>query len=96
MLKVSEAGGTIEFDCAHGVISESIVPDRDGKFSVKGTFVREGPGPTRQGENGEAATFEGSVTNSSLTLTVTLTRTKETMGTFTLSKGGAARLKKCA
>src|SRR5207247_3353871 len=70
LLKVNEAGATIEFDCAHGVIEESIVPDRDGKFIAKGTFVREGPGPTRQGEAGQSATSEGSVTDVMRTLTV--------------------------
>src|SRR6266850_6950892 len=46
-LEVTAAGATIEYDCAHGSIDEPIVADGAGRFSAKGTHVREHGGPIR-------------------------------------------------
>src|SRR5690242_4353647 len=35
-LEVTDAGAQINYDCAHGRITEKIVPDKDGAFEVKG------------------------------------------------------------
>ena len=88
-IEVSESGATLDYDCAHGTITERIVPDREGKFSVKGFHVRERPGPTREGEDteGQPATYSGSINNQTMTLTVKLSRTNEDIGTFTLTQG---------
>src|SRR5689334_12436741 len=50
-MEVGDRGGTIEFDCAHGTISEKITAKGNGSFAVKGTFVREHPGPIRRDED---------------------------------------------
>src|SRR6266566_1134642 len=35
-MDVEDNGATLEFDCAHGKISEKMVADNNGKFRVKG------------------------------------------------------------
>jgi hypothetical protein len=96
VMEVIEKGAEINYDCAHGRITEGIVPDRNGEFSVKGFHVRERAGPTRQGEeNEQAATYHGSITGDAMTLTVTLAEKNETLGTFTLTRGSSGRVRKC-
>ena len=98
-LEVTARGGSIEFDCAHGAINEPLVLDRDGNFSVRGTYEAERPGPRREGEspNAREARYAGSFDRRArtLTLTVTLTDRDERIGTFTLRHGVAPRIVKC-
>jgi hypothetical protein len=95
-MEVSDAGAEIEYDCAHGRITEKIVPDRNGKFTAKGVHLREHPGPVRKGENSEQpASYQGSIDGDTMTLTVTLTQSKEMVGTFTLTHGKGGRVFKC-
>ena len=96
-LEVNEGGGDLNYDCAHGTIKEKIVPDREGKFVVKGRHVKERPGPTREDEDqsGEAATYNGSINGETMTLTVVLSARDETVGTFTLTRGRTGRIRKC-
>jgi hypothetical protein len=95
-MEVSDAGATIEYDCAHGRITEKIVPAGDGKFEAKGVFVRERGGPQRQGEdNEEPATYVGSIKDDTMTLTTKLAQTNESVGTFTLTQGKTGRIRKC-
>jgi hypothetical protein len=95
---VTEAGATLDFDCATGTITEVIVPDSDGKFSVKGLFARQRPGPTREGDDneGQPAVYSGAVEGENLTLTITLERNNEKAGTFKLVHGKPARIRRCA
>ena len=61
-MEVVDAGAQIEFDCAHGRITEKIVLDREGKFEAKGIYARERPGPQRMDEdNDQPAVYQGSV-----------------------------------
>ena len=95
-MEVAETGAEIDYDCAHGRITEKLAPDRDGKFIVKGVHAKERGGPTRIGEqNEEAASYRGSISGDTMTLTVTLTKNNETVGTFTLKHGSTGRVRKC-
>ena len=96
-MEVADSGAEINYDCAHGSITEKIAPDRDGKFLVKGSHVREHPGPIRSDEDqsGRPATYHGLIDGETMTLTVTLTGSKETVGTFTLTHGKSGRVRKC-
>ena len=95
-MEVSDEGAEIEFDCAHGRITEKIATDADGKFEAKGVFERERGGPQRMGENNEQpAVYRGSIKEKTMTLTIELTRDNETVGTFTLTKGNTGRIHKC-
>ena len=49
-MEVTDDGAQIEYDCAHGTISEPLRIDSQGKFSAKGTHVRERGGPVRLGD----------------------------------------------
>jgi hypothetical protein len=97
-LEVTETGATIDYDCAHGRITERITLDSDGNFKVKGLHVREHPGPVRIGEDttGQAAVYTGTSDGKTLTLTVKLVGTDEIVGTYTLTHGKMGRVRKCA
>jgi hypothetical protein len=96
-LNVNDNGAEIDYDCAHGSIAERIVPDGEGKFVVKGRHVKERGGPVRHDEDhsGEAALYHGSIDGETMTLTVTLPGTRETVGTYTLTRGKIGRIRKC-
>ncbi len=96
-VKVTEAGAQISYDCARGTIDESIVLDKDGKFDVKGRHFVERGGPLRASDNnaGQPARYTGTAIGKTMTLSVMLTDAKESIGTFTVSRGQPARLFKC-
>ena len=97
-LDVAENGtAAVELDCAHGSIPGPIVPDGGGAFQVEGRYVREGPGPVREGadQEGVPARFTGKVDGGKLTLTITLAGSDEEVGTFELTHGKTPRLTKC-
>jgi hypothetical protein len=96
-LEVSADGGRIEYDCAHGNLGEPLALDRSGRFDVNGTHTPEHGGPMREDEKAESrpARYAGRVDGGRMTLTVTLTDTGESLGTFALTQGVAGRLLKC-
>src|ERR1700682_4131246 len=47
VLDVSAKSAEVEFDCAHGQITQSMTIDKDGDFDVAGTFTPEHGGPVR-------------------------------------------------
>jgi hypothetical protein len=96
-MDVAKDGAKLEFDCAHGAIDEPLVVSRDGRFDLKGVFVRERGGPVRQGheEKRLPARYAGRVDRKTMTLSIKLTETGQDIGTFTLTQGSAARLTKC-
>ena len=95
-MEVTDAGATLDFDCASGSITEPMKPDSAGKFSAKGRFARQRPGPTREGEDeGQPAVYNGVVDGENLTLTITLTQNSEKVGSFTLGHGKMGRIRKC-
>lgn len=95
-LILKPTGADIEFDCAHGEITEALMPDAEGHFDVEGTFQREG-GPTRLAETtkGRPARYVGRVTKDSMTFQVHLKDTDQITETFTLARGSQGRLWKC-
>ena len=98
-LEIGDGTATIEYDCAHGTITEKIVADSSGRFVARGFHVRERPGPTREGEDdtkGQPATYTGSIEGQTMRLTVTLSDTNKSVGTFGLTKGKKGPLRKCA
>ena len=95
-LQVTEAGATVEYDCAHGTLAGPLALDAHGRFSVAGTYAREG-GPVRANAapTGQPASFKGRVQGRTMTLTATLTDKGQDVGTFTLTQGSEGRLWKC-
>ena len=95
-LDVKDNGANMQFACATATIDEAVTLNSEGGFDVKGKFRAQRPGPTRAGENNSvAARFVGHLNGQVLTLTISNLATKETIGTFTLTLGGAARVKRC-
>lgn len=96
-VEVTDENTSIEFDCAHGAIEGLFVIDRDGRFDMKGSYEVERPGPQRVGQasNARSARYTGSVNDTKMVLTVMLTDTNETIGTFTLKHGATPQIVKC-
>ena len=96
-VEISESGATLDYDCAHGTITEKIVPNREGKFAVNGFHIKERPGPTHEGDNtnGQPAIYSGSIDGETMTLTVRLSGSNEEIGAFTLTQGKTGRIRKC-
>jgi hypothetical protein len=96
-LEVSDEGGRVEYDCAHGTIDEQLVTDARGGFELRGTHVRERGGPVRKDEPEERhpAVYKGQIEGDTMTLAVTESDTGESVGTFTLTLGRRPRITKC-
>jgi hypothetical protein len=94
-MQVSDAGARIQFACARGSISQPIALDSKGGFSVKGVFVSEPPGPTRDDIPNRPALYSGSVQDNTMTLSITLTDTDQKLGTFNLEHGKSIPLRRC-
>jgi len=95
-LEVTAGGANLDFDCAHGEITQKIIPGPDGKFAVRGTYAAEHGGPVRDDEDSsKPATYRGAIDGDTMTLTVMLTDSDNQMGTFTLTRGKAGRIMKC-
>jgi len=96
-LLVTETGGTLEYDCAHGTIDQPLLADSSGRFDLAGTHTREHGGPIRIGEKEDKrpARYTGRTDGRTMTLTVTLTGSNEPVGTFTLTRGQLGRIVKC-
>ena len=93
---VTAGGATIEFDCAHGTISQPLTLDASGHFSTNGIYVQEHGGPIAPGpQDSHAALYRGTVQGGAMSLTVSLTDTAQTVGTFTAVLGAAPRVVKC-
>jgi hypothetical protein len=96
-LEVSDDGGRVEYDCAHGTIDQKIVTDARGGFELRGTHVREHGGPVRKDEpeDSHPAVYKGQLKGDTMTLTVTESDTGESVGTFTLTLSRQPRIMKC-
>lgn len=93
-LEVKTENATFEFDCAHGVVTEPILLDKDGRFDVAGSYVAEGQGPAREGnEKAANARFSGTVHADAMILTV---QPKGADGRkFSLTLGKFGKIHKC-
>ena len=95
-LELQDGVGRLELDCAHGKITQAIVPASDGSFAVLGTFTREHGGPvsTTEEENVRPARYSGTVSGDAMTLAIAVDG-QELPDKFTLTKGQSPRLTKC-
>ena len=97
-LELTTKGGTIELDCAHGTFDAPLVLDAQGAFDVKGSLVREGPGPVFEGSSakGQPVRYKGRLDGETLSLTiVTDDAAARELGSVKATLGGAAKLTKC-
>ena len=96
-LELTPVGGTIEYDRAHGGLTQPVRPGHRGEFEAAGVHVREHGGPVREGERPDslAARYVGRVTGESMTLRVYAGSRPDTLGPFQLRRGDEPRLLKC-
>lgn len=96
-MEVTESGARIEFDCAHGTISEPLLLDSHGRFDVKGLYFREHGGPIREGEEskGQPVRYAGQVTGENMTLTIKPEGSDTAISSHELVHGKSGRLRKC-
>jgi hypothetical protein len=96
-LTVAEMSAHVEFDCASGDIPTPLTVDARNEFDIPGTFVRQRGGPIRVGDlpDSHPAAYIGSMTETTMVLTVRLTDTNEVIGTFALSRDSPGRVVKC-
>lgn len=101
-LTISQDGtALVELDCARGTIPPPLTLRGDGAFEWKGTLDREGPGPIHQGRSdaGRPVRLRGDVRGETMTLSIepggSISKS-DSIGSFTLARGGTPRLRKCS
>jgi hypothetical protein len=94
-LHLGGAGGTLDYDCAHGTIGP-VVPNAAGRFTAAGSHTPEHGGPVREGEvlPSHAAQYSGTVHGDRMTLEG---RTDDgvRLGPFALRRGAQPMLMRC-
>ena len=96
-LVLTDTGGALEYDCAHGTIDQPFVVDSSGRFDLAGTHTREHGGPINSDEKADKrpARYTGMTDGQTMTLTVTVASKTVPPGTFKLTRGQAGRILKC-
>ena len=92
---VLEGGlGAVQFDCAAGSIDQPIISG--GPFRVPGTYRPGAEGPVRVGQifTVKRATYSGTATKTTMTMTVTLDD-GEMLGPFDLTLGAPPQITRC-
>ena len=95
-MDAGDEAAQLDFDCAHGTISEKLTPDREGKFEARGVYVRERPGPVRQDQPPEEqpVIYVGTTDGKTMSLTIK-TAEGEVIATYNLTHGQHGRVRKC-
>ena len=96
-MELEEAGGTLEYDCAHGTIDPGWMLTDDGEFTGTGEHVIEHGGPIQEGEvlPARPASYDGTVDGDLMSLTVTLSDSAQVIGTFLLQRDSDGNLFRC-
>lgn len=95
-IEIENGAATIDYDCANGTINGPFKVDRNGKFSLSGTHVREHGGPIRIDRplQSQPARFTGWTDGKKMTLKVTVNNDQE-IGSFDLVHGSPGRIRTC-
>jgi hypothetical protein len=93
---VGNSSNHLEFDCAHGDIP-GVLSVSHGELSASGTFVREHGGPIQLDEplDSHPALYSGTVSGSTMQLSIRLTDSGDVIGSFSLVRGTSGRVVKC-
>lgn len=96
-LLVTPDGGALEYDCASGRITEPLRRGRGGILVAEGTHTSAHGGPVRVDESPprRPASYTGRLEGNTLTLTVVMTDSNTTVGTFQLTRGRPPHVVKC-
>ena len=95
-LKLSEAGGALEYDCAAGTIDEPLLPRLDGTFEVEGMHTPGWGGPERSGEVRPSfrTRYRGAVRGNRMSLQARV-ENGVALGPFTLVRGAEPIIFRC-
>jgi len=96
-LEMSAEGATLEFDCAHGAITQPIKPNAKGEFSVPGAYTPEHGGPVKKSNlpRDLPAVYKGIIDGDTMHLEVVLTDGAQAPPPLSLTRGKPGRLVKC-
>ncbi len=96
-LVLTESGGTLEYDCAHGTIDAGWTISSEGRLIGAGEHFQEHGGPIAEDEVIEPrpASYVGLLRGDDLRLTITLTDSAQVLGTFDLRRGETGPVFKC-
>jgi hypothetical protein len=94
---VTEAGASLDYDCAHGTVDELMTLDTEGRFEARGSHHQEHGGPVREGDEdqGQPVRYFGQISGDTMTLTIKLLDGDTTVGSYTLVFGKSGRIRKC-
>ena len=87
-LLLDRTGGTLTYPCATGTMDSTWTLGADGALTATGEHYFGGGPVLPGGGTPHPATYAGHISGNVLTLSVTLTDLKETLGPFTLVKDG--------
>jgi hypothetical protein len=95
-LTIDAKGARIEMDCARGTITAPLKLDKAGRFTAKGIFARDHPGPEHMNapDPRRAATYAGAVSGAALTLTIRVAG-ETAPQKLRLVKGARVKLLRC-
>ncbi len=96
-LAIEENAAIIEYDCADGIIEETLKVDKQGNFTANGVHIRQKGGPIREDSPPprQPANYQGRISGDKMTLKVTLSKTGEVIGEFILQRGKTPRMHRC-
>lgn len=96
-IQFNDGEARVDFDCAHGTITDPLKTDSEGRFALNGTYVREGRGPIRLNvpRVSQPARYSGTIKGEEMSLSVTLNKDSQEIGTFTLRRGSEGLIRKC-
>jgi len=87
-LALTAAGGSLSYQCGAGTVDSSWSLNDDGQFTASGLhYFGGGPVPA-QGRPPHPARYTGRVQGERFVLTVTVTDVGQTLGPFSLTRGG--------
>jgi hypothetical protein len=97
VMALTTTGGTMEYDCAAGTISNDWTVTPDGIFAATGQHMPGHGGPIRIGEDTvrRPARYQGSIRGKIMTLTVVLTDSAAVLGVYSLTRGQTGSVFKC-
>ncbi len=97
LMVLTATGGTMEYDCAAGTISNDWTVTPDGLFAATGQHIPGHGGPIRIDEDTvrRPARYQGTIRGHTMTLTVVLTDSSQVLGVFDLTEGRTGSVFKC-
>ena len=96
-MKVTDSGAELEYDCARSTIDQPIELDCQGRFEVKGRFIKEHGAPVSRDNapNSSPVRYAGQVEGDKMKLTIRHEETGENFGDYNLTRGSEGQLMKC-